>query len=401
MKRIAIFCDGTWNRYDAPHPTNVVRMAQAVQREAPGEDGVPVVQVPVYVLGIGTGGGTTSVGATVDRYLGGAFGAGLTQSLEEAYRQLAFLYQPGDEVYVFGFSRGAYMARSLIGLIRSAGIPPLSNLGRIPAAVARYRQRTPDSVVVKEGEYPQFHPSSESSHRFRLDFSPQIATSAAEVEWRLAQGAPAPQLLTIRYLGVFDTVGALGVPGFFASAPLLNRDLQFHDTMLTSMVLSARHALAIDERRRTFEPTLWGNTDELNRGALELESVGDLAAIPREKLKYREEWFPGDHGSVGGGGVHKGLSAYTLGWIAEGSATEGLAFDPAVLDAVAGERDIGAPIHNQDAGTLTWLMRQIARDREGPGTEALVSEPGCERVRTIEDYRPGSLARVLQALLGS
>jgi hypothetical protein len=72
-----------------------------------------------------------------------------------------------------------------------------------------------------------------------------------------------------------------------------------------------------------------------------------------------------------------------------------------VLEAVAAERDISAPLFNRDAGTLTWLMRQISRDREGPGTAALVSEPGCERVRTMDDYRPGALGRVLKALLGS
>lgn len=400
MKRIAIFCDGTWNRHDAPHPTNIVRLAQAVRPEAPSEDGRSVVQIPVYVLGIGTGEGTTSLGGTVDRYVAGAFGAGLTQALEATYRQLAFLYHPGDEIHVFGFSRGAYMARSLIGLIRSSGIPPLTGVGRIPEAIARYRQRTPEGVVAREGEYPRYHPSSEESHRFRLGFSPQVATSAAEVEWRLAQGEPAPQLLTIRYLGVFDTVGALGVPGFFASAPLFNRDLQFHDTMLTSMVLAARHALAIDERRRAYEPALWGNTAELNRGALELETTGELAAVPRERLKYREEWFPGDHGSVGGGGPRTGLSACTMCWIAEGAAAEGLAFDEAALEAATKERDIQAPIHNREFGRLDWLMQRIARDRDGPEAVSLVSETARERVRAIGDYRPGTLSRVIDALLG-
>ena len=124
---------------------------------------------------------------------------------------------------------------------------------------------------------------------------------AAEIAWRAARGLPAGTALGLAYIGVWDTVGALGVPGHLRLAALANRGLAFHDTALSRGVRAARHAVAIDERRRTFPPTLWDNLAALNAGA---------AAAP-----YEQRWFPGDHGSVGGGGAVTALSDDALpGW---------------------------------------------------------------------------------------
>ena len=112
MKRIAIFCDGTWNRSDAERPTNVVRLSLAVARAAP--DGI--AQQLVYLPGVGAGRGSSAWARRMDRWGGGLFGWGMTENIEEAYRHLAFNYELGDELYVFGFSRGAFTARSLCGL---------------------------------------------------------------------------------------------------------------------------------------------------------------------------------------------------------------------------------------------------------------------------------------------
>ena len=118
MKRIVIACDGTWNRLDARYPTNVAKLAQAVLPEGP--DGV--AQVVCHLDGVGTGRGTGRVAQATDRVLGGLIGEGLMATLEAAYRFLVFAYAPGDEVMLLGFSRGAYTARSLAGLVRSCGI---------------------------------------------------------------------------------------------------------------------------------------------------------------------------------------------------------------------------------------------------------------------------------------
>ena len=118
MKRIVIACDGTWKRIDAPHPTNVARLAQAVLPVAP--DGVP--QLVCHLDGVGTGQGAGMLTRTLDRALGGAFGQGLMASVAAAYRFLVFTHAPGDEILLFGFSRGAYTARSLVGLLDHCGL---------------------------------------------------------------------------------------------------------------------------------------------------------------------------------------------------------------------------------------------------------------------------------------
>ncbi len=122
MKRISIFCDGTWNQLSAPNATHVARLARAVRPSA--TDGR--TQLVYYQQGVGTGRGTNAVARKMDKWLGGALGWGLDDNIIEAYRNLIFWYEPGDQIFIFGFSRGAYTARSLAGLIRTAGIPLVS-----------------------------------------------------------------------------------------------------------------------------------------------------------------------------------------------------------------------------------------------------------------------------------
>ena len=102
MKRIVICCDGTWNKPDQPSPTNVVKVAITLKIT----DGAGVEQLLFYDQGVGTG--------TFDRIRGGAFGVGLSRNIQEAYRFLVFNYEPGDELFFFGFSRGAYTVRSAV-----------------------------------------------------------------------------------------------------------------------------------------------------------------------------------------------------------------------------------------------------------------------------------------------
>ena len=140
-KRRLVFCfDGTWNRLNADLPTNVVRIAQMVPTVA--RDGTP--QVVYYNEGVGTGG-------WLNRFNGGMFGQGMLQIMREAYRFLIFNYQPGDEIYAFGFSRGAYTARSFIGLIRHAGILDVARAKAINRAIEIYR-RAPAGQTGEEHE---------------------------------------------------------------------------------------------------------------------------------------------------------------------------------------------------------------------------------------------------------
>ena len=386
MKRIAILCDGTWNRADSKTPTNVVRLAQAMR----STDDEGVTQVPIYVQGVGTGEGVTAWSRGLDRFLGGALGWGLTENIVEAYRHLVFLYEPGDEIFIFGFSRGAYTARSLGGFIRSTGIIARDDLSLIPRAIERYRTRGDDDLI----------PSSERSLEFRArEMRSRVATGTGENDWRQANGLPEVPDLRIAYLGVWDSVGALGVPKHIPLLGSLNaRRHQFHDAELSSMVASARHAIALDERRRTFEPTRWTNVDELN------ERFGPG---PEQGALYQELFFAGDHGSIGGGGDILDLSSIGLAWIMDGAAAAGFAFEPDRLREIMVEQNPHGPLSNRtepSGGFGDWLTRFRLTDRKGPGHPNEVHESVLQRYageaksKGFEPYRPRSLSRIEVAL---
>jgi uncharacterized protein (DUF2235 family) len=358
MKNLAIFCDGTWNYLDATEPTNVAILSRSLRPQT--EDGVR--QVAIYLPGVGTRKEKAGMVETaVDRVTGGAFGWGLNGRIEAAYREVAEHYEPGDRLFLFGFSRGAYTARSLAGLMRNCGLPAPETMKRIPEAMRMYRDRLPSS-----------HPDAPGPLRFRAGFSPGFATSETD---RLVRKGPVG-MLTVDYLGVWDTVGALGVPDQFAGlAGAFNGKYKFHDLRLSSMVKAARHAVAIDERRKTFPPTLWDNLTDLNR---------DQAAQP-----YRQEWFPGVHGGVGGGGPVRGLSNAALLWVAEGAEALGLELAADRKTALAAKVDIKAPVDNQTdpKGLVDRLMERNAADRSPPGSLQAISQVARDRWR-LHGYRP-------------
>ena len=369
MKRIAIFCDGTWNHADAEYGTNVVALSQAMSLTAGS-----TFQQLIYIPGLGTDSGASGLSRTIDKWGGGAFGWGLDDKIQTAYRSLAYSYQPGDEIYIFGFSRGAYTARSLAGLIRSCGIPTRNKINMVGDAMNRYRSRDKDA-----------HPNDRKSYEFRLSINPEIATSPEEQDWRREQNRDPGLLLRIAYLGVWDTVGALGVPGHFRGlAKLFNKKYRFHDADLSRSVRSARHAVSIDERRRAYPPTLWDNLDRLN---------GDASGPDQP---YQQLWFPGDHGSVGGGGDITGLSDNALVWIAEGAQAVGLEFLPGTLDSFRRQIDDFAPLHNSSE-PKKGLFAKLASmgDRDGPMKAQTVSPAARRRWKEARPaYRPATLARV-------
>ena len=363
MKRIVICCDGTWKRLDARCPTNVVRLAQAVSPRGP--DGV--AQVVYHLDGVGTGRGTGRLARMLDRALGGAFGQGLMDTIEAAYRFLIFNHAPGDEIFLFGFSRGAFCARSLAGLIRNCGILEKRAAAAIPEALALSQARGPEG-----------HPASPAAVAFRRRHAQPAHASPAD----RAARPEAEEPLRLAYLGVWDTVGALGLPARFRLSELVNRPLRFHDTRLSKGVAAARHAVAIDERRRNFPPTLWDNLDALNAEAGE--------------RRYAQAWFPGDHGSVGGGGEARGLADDALLWIAEGAAERGLALEPAALAEWRAGRDPLGPLRAARARSLVDALLEIApAERAGPDRLADVAEAALTRFRGDPGYRPAALRRLL------
>lgn len=376
MKRIVILCDGTWNAAEAVWPTNVVRLAQAL---APtGADGM--AQVPIYVEGVGTGRrGVTRLARLQDRLLGGLLGLGLMDNVAEAYRHLVFLHEPGDQAFVFGFSRGAFTARSLAGFLRFTGLLARADLALLPEAVARYGERRDESCDARQAR----------NAAWRARHSPHVMTDPADAPAYAAAGADQAIPFEIDYMGVWDTVGALGVPGLFTAKPVLSRRHAFHDTTLSTMVRAARHAVALDERRRPYMPTTWSNLP-----VLEAQAAAEGRGRP-----YRQEHFAGDHAAVGGGGDRMALSALTLLWVMEGAEAAGLEFDERVRARIAAQGDPLGPLEGQSEparGPIPALLRLTATDR--PDVTRLVDVSRAARRRWAADpvagerYRPAPLA---------
>ncbi len=324
MKKL-IFCfDGTWNRIVHGHPTNVSKVARSVCNKAKNTR-----QITYYDEGVGTHELGRAFGWLVNR-ISGALGFGLRQNIIEAYTFLVLNYEPGDKIYVFGFSRGAFTVRSFVGLIRNVGIFPKRRLFDIREAVARYVSRGEDE-----------HPNSQKSCILRYKYCPHLLLPGDAV-WRKKMNTkyngPTTEL-KIEYVGVWDTVGALGVPERLGISNAINRKYRFHDTKLSGFVRNARHAVAADEMRRTFEPALWTNLDELN---------------DPEDPHYLQRIFPGTHSAIGGGGPLRGLSDGPLEWVIRGAQKAGLGFDVEPGSPIFSLKpDHREPLFNE-IGKLNW-----------------------------------------------
>jgi uncharacterized protein (DUF2235 family) len=347
MKRLVICCDGTWQRLYAGAPTNVALTARAVSpRDAKG-----VAQIVYYSVGVGAALGGMSLWQ-------GMTGADLDDHLLDAYLFLNLNYEPGDQLYLFGFSRGAYTVRSLAGLVRKCGILRRAHVDKARLALDLYRLR-------------DLGADSPEAERFR---------TAHAIAWpRLAMPFTTPPVdLRVRYLGVWDTVGALGIPRILPINIGLNACYQFHDTALSRSVDYARHAVAIDERRAAFAPTLWSNVESFN--------------TPSAPTRVAQAWFPGDHGGVGGGDISRGLSNCALMWVVEGAEHAGLCFarEPgSVLSSALAEIDpIGAPI-----GAKGFSLLKAAGSRWRTGLKRPEDVHEAARLRFAADpaYRPEPL----------
>src|SRR5215510_905023 len=255
--RLILCLDGTWNTADGERVTNIVRVRDLIDPRVDTPDG-PEEQRVYYHNGVGTG------LSTKDKWIGGAAGLGLGHTVRGAYKFVSQHYRDGTEIYLFGFSRGAFTARSLAGYISASGLlKPEFCSPENEARAWRYYSTAPDDRFPSEREQLR-----------KLSFDN----------------------VRIRLVGVFDTVGALGVPlDWFGSWN--RRRFQFHDVALGSNVDYAFHALAIDEKRGPFQATLW--------------------QYPNHKyFKHVEQvWFPGVHANVGGGYENTGLSDRSLFWM--------------------------------------------------------------------------------------
>lgn len=348
MKRLIICCDGTWNSADQEHDgipvaTNVIKLAYRIAKR----DGA-IPQVVFYDQGVGTGN-------VLDRTTGGAFGAGLEDNILDAYRFLIANYEKGDELFFFGFSRGAFTARSLSGMVRNCGILRRESIRQYKDAINLYMSPSPDH-----------HPDAEASIAFKE-----------------AHSVCGSEDIAVAFIGVWDTVGARGIP-MRGLRWLTSQKYGFHDTELSGTVRHAYHALAIDERRAPFEPTLW-----------------DCKPKPRQSVE--QVWFCGVHSDVGGGYLEHGLSDLPLHWMMEKAAGVGLVFDQDLMNAHKLSSDPLAILHNSKTGLYRLtpgIDRPIGLRKEpaATGNGGFLDDPTQRLHESVrlrwdndQEYRPSAL----------
>ncbi len=327
-KRLIVCCDGTWNSPEQRHVTNVVRTARAVR---PADDaGGP--QIVYYDWGIG---------AFRGKLRGGMLGKGIDKNIQDAYRFLVHNYLPGDEVFLFGFSRGAYTARSLVGLIRNAGLLSKTRADLIPEAYGLYRHPT--------------GPDAPSAVQFRASHSRRIR---------------------IAFIGVWDTVGALGIPSRIVRKLGDNRRYAFHDTSLSGIIDRARHAVAIDEQRIDFQPALWTRP-------------------PKPGQVIEQQWFAGVHGDVGGGNRDSGLSDTALEWIWSGAESAGLKFDESYRRETAQPNPLGK-LHPSWTGMYRIKGRRRRPLGKLPPELEGIHPSVRQRYDDMPSYRPPNLVAYIE-----
>ena len=260
-------------------PTNVFKFFRAVDDNCGN-------QLLHYHTGVGTEGGA------VKNILDGAFGHSLEDHIRDVYLWLAQYYKCGDKIFLVGFSRGAFSVRCLAGMLATPGLLVLNgDLRRDRDAVARAYE----AYVHKEEDVPI------PGYSFR------------------DAGKPVP----VHFLGVWDTVGALGIPDNLEFTNLIfdrKARWEFHDTKLGGNVKVARHAIAIDEMRSSFTVSRWHP-----------QSTKD------KNIDVEEKWFPGVHGDVGGGYQDSSLSDIALGWMMDEAHCAGLQFRKGISRQLNGD----------------------------------------------------------------
>ena len=324
-KRIVICSDGTWNDPEDEIPTNVLRVARAIKPQ----DDENTQQVVFYDWGVGSYYASTR---------GGISGLGMMKNIQDGYRFIVQNYDPGDDIYIFGYSRGAYTARALAGMLNKCGILKKTRADLIPQAFKFYK---------KKGAKP----GSREANQWRRKHV---------VEGKRGY---------VKFLGVWDKVGALGIPTR-ALAFVEERDL-FFDPVLGSNVACARHAVSIDEKRSDFEPTLWT-----------AEQARDVKQV----------WFAGVHGDIGGGAKAsdgKHLSDIALSWMVREAGKEGLDIEPHIHRSVVQHHKL--PINKSYKGFYKVLGKE---DRKIPPT-GVVHRSVQKRYET-SDYRTKPIQAWLQ-----
>lgn len=311
MANLIVCCDGTWNTDDQtdgnglPIPTNVAKLYNALDR-TPGNE-----QRSYYHPGVGT------YSSWIANKWGGITGAGLRENVKSAYRWIAKNYEQGDNIFLFGFSRGAYTARAAAGMIVRCGLVNLAAVDTSEASV-----RAVINAVFDADEAGRPRPYGREKY----------------FDWPQSETAPQTP---IHFVGVWDTVGSLGVPADVPVISWLTRRwrAQFHNQILSPKVRNARHAMALDEHRANFMPTFWEPSP------------------PGSGNSLIQLWFPGVHADVGGGYGECGLSDGALQWMIDEATACGAKFHQPTVNLI--KPDAMGAQHASDTGVFARLKTRM------------------------------------------
>ncbi len=344
MKRLVLFSDGTGNSSAKAQKTNVWRMFQALDQTA-------FDQLAKYDDGVGT---------SSNKYLaalGGAFGYGLKRNVIDLYKFVCRNYEAGDEIYGFGFSRGAFTIRVVSALIATQGLVKGRSESELHAkALAAYRE-------YRAVRFQSYSPLVWIGRALR-DFVLMPWSAIARRRHRQSRKPGVP----IEFLGLWDTVGAYGMPIDELKWGLdkLVWPMVAVDQRLFRSIKRVCHALALDEQRQTFTPTLFDETFEAQEVA--------AGEVPSGRLT--QVWFAGVHSNIGGGYPEDKLSLVTLDWMMSQAIAAGLRFDPSAVPDIAIERSGYARLYDSRAGVAAYY-------RYRPRTIAMGRYPDGQPIRAI------------------
>ena len=354
-KNIVLCSDGTGNSGGKGHGTNVWKVYRAVDRLGHKHDSEIQEQICFYDDGVGT------EDFKLLKLFGGAFGWGLSRNIRELYTYIVKHYEPGDRIYLFGFSRGAFTIRSLAGMICDCGI-----LDRAKTDSHKHL-----NTLVKRAF---------KAYR-NIPNDPNQAQVFRE-QWGTYDDTYAPEgMVEIEFIGIWDTVDAVGVPvdelrDWLNKLKILR--YRFHDHELNRHIKNGCHALAIDDERHAFHPLMW---NEKHRG---------------EHQTIEQVWFAGVHSNVGGGYPRSEMSLVSLDWMLGKAEQDGLRFIPGFREQIRNEADVNGKLYDSRSGFAAYY-RYAPRDitqlcQSNDVTIPKVHVSVFERIiGSIADYAPTNL----------
>ncbi len=376
VRNIVLCSDGTGSKGMQKRGTNVFKLYEAVNLHGHGVGPNSPKQIAFYDDGVGT------ESIKLLKILGGAFGLGLSRNVKQLYADLVRTYEEGDRIYLFGFSRGAFTVRTLAGLINTCGIIDRNKvdvdndtelLEKVEMAYNEYRSKykrifsrklTEDEIKKSAAVFRNQHCVDDEQH------------------------AP-EEKVHIKFIGVWDTVDAVGVP-IDELAKFINTFIyrfKFVDSKLSSeeKVKKACHALSIDDERLTFHPVMW-------------DEKGEEDKEDKKESRIEQVWFAGVHSNVGGGYPKHGMSLVSLHWMMSKAEQAGLRFIKQDRELYRHRRNVTDKLYDPRSGMRVYY-RYKPRDIGGDEfyKKYHISTPKIHNsvierlVQSTKGYAPGNI----------